>query len=378
MINTLRASRPQLQFPAIVYSIFSDVTSVYAPSFPTMNAGIAFAKKLLIVFLTGQAVATAVSLLVVPISVRKSFFGQSTGFIRCVRGILKAQISYLQSLEKPDMFAIPEDDTDEVKEGKHHGHAKKGTPMSATEMATVKLTAAIKGLEGLHGKLNGDLTFAKREMAWGKFNASDISELFKLLQGLMLPLTGMSSAADIFKRMAAKFGWTEVDKGSHAEKLNTFGLEVKGRWNEIMMTLHEPFKEMTDAMDAGLQHTLYVLELEKRPRKRGKSHKTGRAHDDVEAEAGIIRPGDEGYGQVLEKKIEEFHEKRKSTVAVYAQQRGIKIDVDSLDDLSKMADQIREGTKDDSDEMQKRNKRQLFLVLYVSSSLNLLPSLQLS
>lgn len=53
LVNTLRASRPQLQFPAIMFSIFTNVASVYAPIFPTMAAGTSFVERLLEAFLTG-------------------------------------------------------------------------------------------------------------------------------------------------------------------------------------------------------------------------------------------------------------------------------------------------------------------------------------
>ncbi len=47
LVNTLRASRPQLHFPVIMYSIFANVAATYAPFFPTMTAGIPFVKRLL-------------------------------------------------------------------------------------------------------------------------------------------------------------------------------------------------------------------------------------------------------------------------------------------------------------------------------------------
>lgn len=51
--NLLKASRPQLQLPAITYSIFSTVTYTSGPGFPDMTYCIAFEKRLLEKFLTG-------------------------------------------------------------------------------------------------------------------------------------------------------------------------------------------------------------------------------------------------------------------------------------------------------------------------------------
>lgn len=326
IVNSLRASRPQLQFPAIMYSIFAVVASIYAPSFPTMAAGMSFAERLLEAFLAGIAIATAVSLFVFPMTVRMMFFKQSAGFIRAVQGTLKAQMSYLESLEKPDMFSDPG-----ISQGESHKCKKTQIPQSTTKLETEKLKAAIQGLEGLHGKIYADLAFAKREMGWGKLDASDIAELFKLMQGIMLPLTGMGSAADIFQRAAIRLHWTDVDNAdSHLqESEKVFAQETKREWNEIMKTLHDPFQAMTEAMVAGLEHTLFTLELAKPPRKSKHKKASSPASVDIEAKAGLFKPGDRGYAEHMEKKISDFYEKRKSTLAVYAQQKGVKLGVKS-------------------------------------------------
>jgi hypothetical protein len=204
VVNTLRASRPQLQFPVIVYSIFSNVALTYAPSFPNMAAGIAFAKRLLEAFLTGFGVATGVSLFIFPMTVRKVFFKQSAGFIAAVQGTIKAQSSYLQSLETKEVFRPPPESDKKKKEGKSHKNdsMRRAEPLPTAETQTFK--AAIGGLGELYGKLNADLTFAKRELAFGKLNGSDMDELLKLFQGVMSPIMGMSSTTDIFDRIAKR------------------------------------------------------------------------------------------------------------------------------------------------------------------------------
>ena len=122
------------------------------------------------------------------------------------------------------------------------------------------------------------------KMAWDKLDASDILEMFKLMQCIMLPLTGISSAAEFFQRIAANWGWTEADKITST--LQSLYLEIaqkiKSQGNEIMGTLHDPFEAMAKAMNTGLQHTLYTLELTKRAKKqnqRGDSHSNDATED---------------------------------------------------------------------------------------------------
>lgn len=373
-VNTLRASRPQLQFPVIVYSIFANVASIYAPNFPTMVAGIAFAKRLMETFFTGFAIATGVSLFIFPVSVRMTFFKQSAGLVAAVEGILKAQIAYLQTLEKKDMFRTPTKSDEDEKDKKSNQHKKDNAAKPNGSVEAQRLKAAIGALGELYGKMHVDVTFAKREMAWGKLNASDIDELLKLFQGIILPVTGMSSVADIFQRIAERRGWTQRETASFPEN-------EKGRnqWNEIMRTLHDPFQTVTETMHDGLQHVLYTLELAKPPKRQKASKKTSgddAAPKDVEADAGVMKPGDPEYAIYLTKKIDVFYEQRKTTLAVWYQQRGIKVDANPFKIPSQttlnIGTEITNGSDDPYEHA--KNQRQLYLVLYVSQS----PLVQLS
>ena len=365
LVNTVRASRPQLQFPVIVYSIFANVASVYAPNFPTMGAGINFVKRLLEAFLTGFAIATGVSLFVFPISVRMTFFKQSAGLITVAQGTLKAQIAYLQTLEKKDIFHTPTefDDDGEEKKTKHKkGDAAK--PNGSKEAQGLK--AAIKALGEIYGKINADVAFAKREMAWGKLDACDIDEMIRLFQDMILPMTGMSSAADIFQRLAEGRGWTKPETASSPENEKSIN-----QWNEIMRTLHDPFLTVTEHMQDGLQHFLYTLELVKPPKKQKASNKNGSddaTSTDVEADGGIMKPGDREYGAYLSKKIDVFYEQRKTTLALWCQQRGLKVDDSGFQNPSETAFKLSAQNKKlvEDPEEHAKSQRRLYLVLYVS------------
>lgn len=373
LVNTLRASRPQLQFPVIMYSIFANVAATYAPSFPTMTTGIAFVEKLLTAFLTGFAIATGVSLFIFPTTVRMTFFKQSAGFIAAIQGTLKAQTAFLQSLEREDVFTTPQAPKDEASEGKpsRSNKSKSVKPVSGSE--TERLKAAIGALGELHGKMYVDLPFAKREVAWGKLNGSEIDELFKLLQGIMLPLTGMGSTADIFQRIAHRWGWTEPEESQveAARYEKERSRDAKSQWNEVMKTLHEPFQAVTEAMNDGLQHALYALELAKSPKA---SKRSGTLDDntcasrDVEAEAGIMRPGDPEYAKYLAQRVDSFHEQRRGIIATIVQQRRTDMGPDAFNNLAEAVAVFDFERVDLSENLEKyqRNRRQLFLVLYVS------------
>ena len=177
-------------------------------------------------------------------------------------------------------------------------------------------------------------------------------------------MTGLSSAANIFQRIAEKRGWTRQETASATENDKS-----KDQWNEIMRTLHDPFQAVTETMHDGLQHALYTLELAKPPKGQNAKRNSGSdgVSTDVEAEAGVMKPGDPKYAAYLAKKIDAFFERRKTTLAFLCQQRGLKMDANPFEDPSKMAPRPNTGNKqgtEDPDEHSK-NQRQLYLVLYV-------------
>lgn len=375
VVNTLRASRPQLQFPVIAYSIFVNVGLTYGPSFSTMAAGIAFAKRLLEAFLTGFAIAAAVSLFVFPVTVRVGFLKQAAGFIRAVQSTLHAQNGYLQTLEKKDMFRKPQGDEDEPSNGKSEKGHKAKNPGAVLTPEHERLNIAIGALGEIYGKMYADKPFVKRESAFDKLNGSDIDELFKQFQGLLLPLTGMGSAADIFQRIAEKWGWTEpASTPSDVQSAEKESSErAKSQWNEIMITLHDPLEALTEVMHDGLEHTLLTLELVKAPKskERKKAANSNGSQRDVEAEAGVVKPGDRGYAAYVAKRVDEFYDQRESVLNVFCRQKGIKMESNPFRNLNQTIPPLQTESQNPSEdpETHERNKRQLYLILYVSKTI---------
>jgi len=148
-----------------------------------MDQAEALVREMLEGFLTAFAISTAVSLFLVPISSRTVVFGEMTGYIGAIRGTIKAQTAYLESLEKSDMFG--QSGTEEVS---NKDRPNGGKPTIANHPEAKALKASVAGLTALHGKLHGDLPFGKREFAYGKLGPDDLDELFKLFQAIVIPL----------------------------------------------------------------------------------------------------------------------------------------------------------------------------------------------
>ncbi|OBT82678.1 hypothetical protein VE02_09333 [Pseudogymnoascus sp. 03VT05] len=360
LVNALRAKIPALRFPAIMYSIFTNVAFTFGPTFQTIEQGEAVIRQLLIAFLAAFAISTGVSLFIIPVSSRAVVQKGQAGYIQAVRVVLKAQTAYIQSLESSDMFATTETVTDlkrgDRKKGKNQDKSK-SSPAETTQARDLK--SAIGALTGLHGKLYGDMPFAKREYAWGKLDAKDLDEIFTLFRGILIPLIGMSTITDIFERIAERRGWVEphensFDRAESWEHLDEASKsEEKKVWNEVMKALHEPFAVAVAAMDEGMEHAGLVLEILPKPKKK----KEG----DVEENGTDPRPGDLEFTSFLNQKVVDFHSKRGETLKAWARQKGLS--KDQFDNAKSAPGDSNNLTPDE--DQHRRDQQQLYLMLYM-------------
>lgn len=374
--SSLRASRPQLQFPVIMYSIFANVALTYAPQFATMIQGIAFTKRLLEAFLTGFGIATGVSFFIFPITSRKVVFKQVGTYISALTTVLQAQSAYLESLETADIFGSWAESDDQLREeGKEHViESGSRVELEKSSEATV-LKSHIHSLGELHGKIMGDLPFAKREIAFGKLSAEDIDQLMRLLRAIFLPVSGMSSVTDVLNRVTEKRVWTAAtDYSSVDPKVAQYKRRESQEWNAIMKALHQPFESMTSAMIGGLQHAALALDLGNSSNEfdlKTSQHNAESKHKDIEAKGENASPGDKKFGDYLEKQIEQFYQERKQGLTTWCEQKGITFAASAFNDPLKYPSQP--GTVDSDLQQHQSNQRQLYLVLYVCIRFSLIP-----
>ena len=315
-----------------------------------MAAGKAFIEKLLEAFLTGFAIATGVNLFVFPISSRDVVFKDILGYVKALQVGLKAQTSYLKVLENKDMFSS----------------ADNSEKTNAT-LGAEKLKAALGGIGAIHGKLHGDLDFAKKEVAFSKLDAKDLGEIFKLLKEIMLPMHGMGSVADIFERLVKRKGWQDetssIDSSTDQAERETKSLDIQ-QWNEIFKAVHDPFATMTETLHEGLQHVLYTLELEKKPGKGvlGRMTQGTPTATDLEAQGGIIEASSPSFAQQLETNLKKYFGSREMALKIWSRQKGIELPEEVFRDPSATQPIHFQGQ---DQQQHKRDQQQLYLILYL-------------
>jgi hypothetical protein len=361
VVNSIKAKFPRFSFPTIIYAIFVNVAATYGPQFSTMAQGISFAKRLIEAFLTGFAISTGVSLFIVPMSCRMVVFKEMTGYVGALRGALQAHKGYIQSLESTDMFESAVTDPDAL----DHDLKKKGKKSKdlteKSEVAAVKKT--IRALTELHGKLHGDLPFAKRECAYGKLGPDHLQEIFKKLRAIMIPTMGLGSLVDIFSRYAEMNHWDAAHRPEQNDpKSEANKKRAVSEWNEIMTSVHEPFSAIIQAMDNGLEHALLTLELKKLSKKERKA-----AKEDVEAKGDTIKPGEVGFADYMEGQTERFYQGKELALREWCERKGIHLPDDFFKHPSEYTQVEGDMAQDDESEYN-RNQKQLYLLLFVSVS----------
>ncbi|KAJ5757720.1 uncharacterized protein N7511_006414 [Penicillium nucicola] len=364
MVHTFRAKYPQLQFPVIIYGIFCNISSVYAPQMQNMTAAISMVKRLLESSLTGLAIATVTSLLVLPMTSRQAVLKQMAGYIGGLRSALNAHAVYFESLERDDMFGRTET-FDDAREK----FTKKGKVYSPEAEA---IRGAIRQITDLHAKLHGDLTFAKREVALGKLGPDDLQAIFRHLRQIMIPVVGLSFVVDIFQRLSDYNRWNQPIDANLDSVPEAVRERVVHEWNDIMRAVHDPFATMIQTIDEGLLHTSYVFLLTKPPKQKAKaatsSDNSTEEAKDVEATAQDTAPGEKAFTEHFEKKLGEFRSAKRLALQTWAEEKGIKLPPDFFDHPT--SPEILESDFLDTSATQKeRSRRQLYLFLYMEQLL---------
>ena len=282
----------------------------YAPQFSTMAQAQQFLLHILEAYLTAFGIATGVSLLVFPLTSRHLVGNDIESFIAAFRSALQANMTYLNSLEDSDMFAAQRTNT-----------AGQKPPRSPE---AEEFNKKIQALAGIQGRLNMNLSFAKREIATGSLGPDDLQYCFRLMRQCLIPAIGLSCMSDIFERTSFDAGWDRsvsfagtslADVVNDAEKAR---IESINQWHELMKLLREPFTSVTETINEGLQHVSLTLSLPKAPKVNAKPH-------DREAMGDTPKPGDTAFAAYYYKRIEEFQKSKQLMLRGWSHIHGIEL-----------------------------------------------------
>jgi hypothetical protein len=183
----------------------------------------------------------------------------------------------------------------------------------------------------------------------------------------------MSTITDIFERIAERRGWVRTAERSGFDDAEEWehdpGEEAKRKekeiWNDVMKQLHCSFEVVSKAMDEGLEHAGLLLEFIKPP----KAKNVSEPDVDVEAKGDVMKLGDKGFSEYLEKKLADFYSKRGQTLKTWARGRGLS--AEQFDVAKSPGIDDSEATLDENHH--RRDQQQLYLILYMEFLVRLPP-----
>lgn len=140
---------------------------------------------------------------------------------------------------------------------------------------------------------------------------------------------------DIFQRVGRDRGWDGTGPGSDELGAGN-GMFPQSQnkeeslkiWNDIMKQLHEPFEVLSEALIQGMDHAGILMKLFPQPKeqKKASASKTAGSDPDVEATGGALCPGQMGFSEVVNKKIDIFNARKSEILHLWAKEKGLSSD----------------------------------------------------
>lgn len=236
----------------VAFSIFSVVTLTRSGTFEDVPEGLNFISRLLKTLLLGFAIATGISLLILPRTCRRHVFEDIRSYTEQTQVVLTSLPEFLRSFPNgasPAAPSIPDSDAEVA-------DTEQTTPSaSAAALARDKLSAAINALNTLDAKMQGGLHYSKMEVACGKLAASDLEEISDLLRNLLRPLSGMALLPDMLDNLVQTDSLRTHGPGNLQTSMKQGGIDYAAGGLPTCLS------EISSLITIGLQYFLVRLEL---------------------------------------------------------------------------------------------------------------------
>lgn len=149
--------------------------------------------------LLGVGLSAGVALFIFPFSSRTVVIGELKELIGLLRKVVGLQREYLTTLAREDVFAIESTNAEEREVLRNRTSEEK----VKFETMNRVMKEAVRSITVLAGKTHGNMTYAKRDIAWGKLDAKDLSKTFTLIRNVTIPMRVCYSL--LLNRTAADF-----------------------------------------------------------------------------------------------------------------------------------------------------------------------------
>jgi hypothetical protein len=130
-------------------------------------------------YYTGVAIGFVSGLLIYPISCRTEIFEIQEQYIHSAQGAMQQSLSHLTKIVHEEANLA------------HHGRRGELGPNAGQDPMVEEsfaLQQQMSDLKALYVKMHAELIMAKREVAWGKLSAKDITDVSDLCRRILMPM----------------------------------------------------------------------------------------------------------------------------------------------------------------------------------------------
>lgn len=198
LANALRSWRPiELQSPVIAFSIFTNANITLFGNFATFHVRLNYTLDLLKSILIGFAVASVVSLLVLPMTSRTFFLKNARDYALQVQEVLLQQAAFVRDTTENPAVWFAHGLPNRFRKKQKQETGDETTFPSELHESRENVRASMIYLSSLFSKLQTDVFYSKEEFAIGKLSTEDIVRIEELLGSLLLPVSGISMLPNI-------------------------------------------------------------------------------------------------------------------------------------------------------------------------------------
>jgi hypothetical protein len=188
IVSFVRSVRKELMLPCITFTLFVGVISSFAPTLPSMAAGIEIVVQLVEINLSGFAISAAVTLLVFPETSRGRFCRLVGRFVDEVERCLAVKVAAADVRLGP---GVVRDEKAQIESATSYRNGK------ANEER--RDAASVAALMDVFNSIDQELKYAHVELGYGIMNAQDLLTVRELLLEILQPIMGLMASIDFLE-----------------------------------------------------------------------------------------------------------------------------------------------------------------------------------
>ncbi|PKS04890.1 hypothetical protein jhhlp_008254 [Lomentospora prolificans] len=261
--NTFRAWKPsEYQDPGVCFSLLAVVVLTRTSSVATFEQGFDFLWRISKAFLVGFAMATGVSLFILPSTSRGGVFSAIQGYAVQTQDALQALAEFVNETPADVLLATPAQLDTELQPIQTVQTLRTAVDTDHIGVVREKITKALNSLNALDAQMQTNLGYAKIEVAWGKLSAADLEKISELLRKLLLTLSGLVSFPMIIDHFLEIDETLPVVESARTSTFSTGQTSANARKTvHIVQGLRMSLDELALLTRVGLQYFINELEI---------------------------------------------------------------------------------------------------------------------